>query len=234
MANADTAELNKFNQLADNWWDPEGEFKTLHEINPLRLDYILNHSGSLKDKRVVDVGCGGGVLSESLARQGAEVTGLDLADDVLNTAKKHAQSQQLSINYQLLAVEDWAEKHAAEYDVVSCMEMLEHVPDPAKVISACCKLCKPGGHIFLSTISRTAKAFFMAIVGAEYLLRLLPRGTHEYAKFIRPSELAGWIRQNNLMLKDISGMHFDALSGNHSLTQDVSVNYLMHCIKPNE
>lgn len=231
MTNVDINELNKFNRLADHWWDSSGEFKTLHDINPLRLDYIVQQAGNLQGKQIVDVGCGGGILSESLTQQGAAVTGLDLAEDVLQAAKLHAQAQKLDINYQFIAVETMAEQQAGQFDIVSCMEMLEHVPNPAAVIAACAKLCKPGGQLFFSTINRSAKAFFMAIVGAEYLLQLLPRGTHEYAKFIRPSELALWARDNKLVVNDIRGMHYNPLTGQASLNDDPAVNYLMHCHK---
>lgn len=230
--NADPAELAKFNRLAGRWWNSEGEFKPLHQINPLRLDYIETRSNGLADKNVLDVGCGGGILSESLARRGAKVTGIDLAEDALAIARQHANSQNLEIDYRNIAVETLAAQTPGYYDIVSCMELLEHVPDPAAIVAACAALCKPGGQVFFSTIDRNPKAFLLAIVGAEYLLNLVPRGTHHYEKFIRPSELANAARRANLNVEDISGMRYDPLRGRHTLTRDTGVNYLMHCDKP--
>lgn len=230
--NADTAELDKFNRLADQWWDPEGEFKTLHVINSLRLEYVIERAGPLQDRAVVDVGCGGGILSESMARAGAAVTGLDLAEDALAAARAHAEGENVAVDYRAQSVESLADEAPGRFDLVTCMEMLEHVPDPAAVIAACAGLCRPGGHVLLSTINRTPKAFFLAIVGAEYLAGLLPRGTHEYAKFIRPSELAAWSRAAGLEVADIRGMRYNPLNSTCRLTGDVSVNYLMHCRKP--
>lgn len=236
--NADAGELAKFNRLADQWWDPEGEFKPLHAINPLRLKYMETRIGGFTGKRILDVGCGGGILAESMAAQGAEVTGIDLAEDALNAAREHAQTRAVKIDYSLAAAETLAAQvtelgAVAQFDVVSCMEMLEHVPDPTTVVSACATLCKPGGHVFFSTINRHPKAFLLAIVGAEYLLRLLPRGTHSYEKFIKPSELATAARRAGLPVQDISGIRYDPLQGRHSLSRDIAVNYLMHCHRPN-
>jgi 2-polyprenyl-6-hydroxyphenyl methylase/3-demethylubiquinone-9 3-methyltransferase len=232
--NADAGELAKFNRLAAQWWDPEGEFKPLHAINPLRLQYMESRIGGFAGKRILDVGCGGGILAESMAAKGAEVTGIDLAEDALNAAREHAQTRAVTVDYLLTSAEDLAarnEKSGAEeqFDAVSCMEMLEHVPDPATVVAACARLCKPGGHVFFSTINRHPKAFLLAIVGGEYLLRLLPRGTHSYEKFIKPSELATAAGRAGLQVTDISGIHYDPLRGRHSLNRDVTVNYLMHC-----
>ena len=234
MNNVDTSEINKFDRLAEQWWDLGGEFKTLHEINPLRLNYIEHHSGGLRDKNIVDVGCGGGILAESLAKGGAKVTGIDLAADTLSAAGTHAESQNLNIDYQRIEVETFAREHAGQFDIVSCMEMLEHVPDPKSIVAACAALCKPGGQLFFSTINRSAKAFLAAIVGAEYVLKLLPRGTHDYLKFIRPSELAAWARQAMLDMQDLSGVHYDPFRGKHAINDDISVNYLMYCRKRNE
>lgn len=236
--NADAGELAKFNRLADQWWDPEGEFKPLHAINPLRLKYIETRIGGFAGKRILDVGCGGGILAESMAARGAEVTGIDLAEDALSAAREHAQTHAVKVDYSLTSAETLAARAtesgaAGQFDVVSCMEMLEHVPDPATVIAACATLCRPGGQVFFSTINRHPKAFLLAIVGAEYLLRLLPRGTHSYEKFIKPSELATAARHAGLLVQDISGIRYDPLRGRHSLSRDIAVNYLMHCHRPN-
>lgn len=232
--NADAGELAKFNRLAGQWWDPEGEFKPLHAINPLRLQYMETRIGEFAGKRIVDVGCGGGILAESMALRGADVTGIDLAEDALNAAREHAQTQSLEIDYRLVAAEALAAQVTksgadGQFDVVSCMEMLEHVPEPATIVMACARLCKPGGQVFFSTINRHPKAFMLAIVGAEYLLRLLPRGTHSYEKFIKPSELATASGRAGLQVRDISGIRYDPLQGRHSLSRDINVNYLMHC-----
>lgn len=228
MSNIDQAELEKFDSIAENWWDPEGEFKPLHAINPLRLDFIHSHVEQLSDQSILDVGCGGGILSESLAKQGASVTAIDMAEGVLNIAKQHALEQQLEIDYQLSTAEDFATKHAAAFDVVTCMEMLEHVPDPASVVQACAKLVKPGGLVFLSTLNRNLKSFLMAIVGAEYALQLVPAGTHEYGKFIKPSELDRALRANHLRSLDITGIRYHPLQQSYSLDRtDIDVNYLL-------
>lgn len=225
--NFDQAELNKFNDLAAKWWDKSGDFKPLHEINPLRLNYI-NERVSLQGKKVLDVGCGGGILTESMARLGAEVTGIDMGDKALNVAKLHRLESDLEINYQLITAEEFSETHANSFDVVTCLEMLEHVPDPSSVISACKKLVKDDGDVFFSTINRNPKAFLFAVVGAEYLLNMLPHGTHSYAKFIKPSELNRWSLEAKLDLQNITGLHYNPLSRMYSLGDGVDVNYLAH------
>lgn len=226
-ANVDHAEVGKFEQLASRWWDRHSEFKPLHDINPLRLNYIDGIAG-LSGKRVLDVGCGGGILSESMAAKGAEVTGIDMGEAPLEVARLHLLESGLDVTYRRAPAEELAAAEPASYDVVTCMEMLEHVPDPGSVIRACHALVKPGGHVFFSTINRNPKAYVFAIVGAEYLLRLLPKGTHDYARFIRPSELAGWAREAGLEVRDISGMTYNPLTQVYRLDKsDVSVNYLM-------
>lgn len=224
--NADPAELAKFSELAHRWWDPESEFRPLHQINPLRLDWI-NALCGLSGKRVLDVGCGGGILADSMARKGAEVLGIDLASKALRVAQLHAlEAQTPNIQYREIAVEALAQEQPASFDVVTCMEMLEHVPDPASVVKACAGLVRPGGWVFFSTIHRNAKAFMLAIVGAEYLLNMLPRGTHEYAKMIRPSELAAACRQAGLDLRSTKGLEYNPLTKRYTLSNDTSVNYL--------
>ena len=228
--NVDAAEIAKFEALAERWWDPKSEFRPLHDINPLRLNYI-NERVSLKGKKVIDIGCGGGLVSEGMARLGATVTGVDLGEAPLAVARLHAQKDGIEVEYLNITAEEIAAERAGQYDAVTCLEMLEHVPDPGAVIAACAKLVKPGGQVFFSTINRNPKAFALAIVGAECILRLLPRGTHEYAKLIKPSELAGWARDAGLQLKDTCGMQYNPFTANASLNRDVSVNYLVHCIK---
>ena len=225
--NVDQAELQKFAALAHRWWDPNSEFKPLHEINPLRLDYIDRHAG-LQGKRVLDVGCGGGILSESMSARGADVTGIDLGEKALKVAQLHQLESGARVNYRLVAVETMATEQPASYDVVTCMEMLEHVPDPAAVIEACAKLVKPGGSVFFSTINRNPKAYLFAVLGAEYILNMLPRGTHAYEKFIKPSELSHWARVAGLTTNDIKGMSYNPLTKQYRLGNDVSVNYLMY------
>ena len=226
-ANVDHAEVGKFEQLASRWWDRHSEFKPLHDINPLRLGYIDGIAG-LAGKRVLDVGCGGGILSESMAAMGAEVTGIDMGEAPLEVARLHLLESGLEVDYQRIPAEALADSAPGSFDVVTCMEMLEHVPDPSSVIRACHTLVKPGGHVFFSTINRNPKAYLFAIVGAEYVLKLLPRGTHDYAKFIRPSELATWAREAGLEIHDICGMTYNPLSQTYRLDEaDVSVNYLM-------
>lgn len=230
MSNVDQTEIAKFESIANKWWDLDGEFKPLHDINPLRLNYI-NERASLAGKNVLDVGCGGGILSEGLAQRGAQVTGIDMGEANLQVAKEHAETQGLEIAYQHISVEDLAAKQPASYDVVTCLEMLEHVPDPASIVQACATLVKPGGHLFFSTINRNPKSYAMAIVGAEYVLNLVPRGTHDYMKFIKPSELSRWARAAQLNVKDVSGMSVNPLNMTFKITQDVDVNYFMHCSK---
>ncbi|MBI5889836.1 MAG: bifunctional 2-polyprenyl-6-hydroxyphenol methylase/3-demethylubiquinol 3-O-methyltransferase UbiG [Nitrosomonadales bacterium] len=228
MSNADPIELEKFSQLAHKWWDPNSEFKPLHEINPLRLDYI-DRIAALSGKEVLDVGCGGGILTESMADRGAKVTGIDLADKSLQVAKLHLLESGKQVEYRKVAVETLAAERPAHYDVVTCMEMLEHVPDPAAVVAACAKLAKPNGHVFFSTLNRNPKSYLFAILGAEYVLNLLPRGTHDFAKFIKPSELAQWCRDAELNVSDITGMSYNPLNQSYSLGRDTGVNYLVAC-----
>ena len=226
--NADPAELAKFSDLAHRWWDPESEFRPLHQINPLRLAWIEQLAGGLSGKQVLDVGCGGGILADSMARKGAEVLGIDLATKALRVAQLHALEAQTSgVTYREVAAEALAAESPARFDVVTCMEMLEHVPDPASVVAACSTLVKPGGWVFFSTLNRNPKAFLFAILGAEYVLNLLPRGTHEYAKFIRPSELASHCRRADLALEHSKGMAYNPLTRRYWLNQDTSVNYLL-------
>jgi 2-polyprenyl-6-hydroxyphenyl methylase/3-demethylubiquinone-9 3-methyltransferase len=224
--NADPAELAKFSELAHRWWDPESEFAPLHDINPLRLQWIDGLAG-LAGKRVVDIGCGGGILADSMARKGAKVLGVDLAGKALRVAKLHAlEAGTPDVEYREVSAEALAEEQPEQFDVVTCMEMLEHVPRPESVVQACAKLVKPGGWVFFSTINRNPKAFLFAIVGAEYMLNLLPRGTHEYLKFIKPSELAGWARGAGLGLQQTQGMEYNPLTRRYWLSGDTSVNYL--------
>ena len=225
--NADPAELAKFSDLAHHWWDPESEFKPLHQINPLRLDWI-HALADLNQKRVLDVGCGGGILADSMARKGANVTGIDLASKSLRVAQLHAlETGTPNIQYREISVEALAQEQPASFDVVTCMEMLEHVPDPGSVVRACAELVKPDGWVFFSTLHRSAKAFMLAIVGAEYVLNMLPRGTHEYAKMIRPSELAASCREAGLDLVGTKGMEYNPITQRYALTTDTSVNYMM-------
>ncbi len=224
--NADPAELQKFSDLAHRWWDPESEFKPLHQINPLRLDWIDN-AARIADKRVVDIGCGGGILAESMATRGAQVTGVDLSEKALGVARLHLFESGQNVDYRLISAEDLAREAPASFDVVTCMEMLEHVPDPASTIRACATLVKPGGQVFFSTLNRNLKAYLMAVVGAEYVLNLLPKGTHEYAKFIKPSELARYVREAGLDVEELVGMNYNPFSKVYSLGRDTDVNYLM-------
>lgn len=230
MANVEVAEVNKFAELAHQWWDLQGVFKPLHQLNPLRLNYIDSRI-SLAGKQVLDVGCGGGILSESMAQRGAQVLGIDLAEKSLQVAQLHALETNVQIEYRCVAVEALAQEKPQAFDVVTCMEMLEHVPDPASVVRACAALVKPGGHVFFSTLNRNAKAYLMAVVGAEYVLNLLPKGTHDYSKFIKPSELAAWMRQSALELQHQTGVTYHPLSKQYALTVDTSVNYMLHAIK---
>ena len=229
--NADELELQKFGDLAHKWWDKNSEFKPLHAINPLRLNWIDGLIG-LKGKRVLDVGCGGGILSESMYFKGAEVTGIDLGEKALNVAKLHQLESGAKVDYQYIAVEELATQQPASFDVVTCMEMLEHVPDPAAIITACARLVKPGGSVFFSTINRNPKAYLFAVLGAEYVLNLLPKGTHDYAKFIKPSELASWARIANLDIHTMRGMSYNPITKHYSLGDDVAVNYMIHTTLP--
>lgn len=230
--NADPAELAKFSELAPRWWDPDSEFRPLHQINPLRLDWI-NQLSPLEGRKVLDVGCGGGILSDSMARKGAEVTGIDLASKALRVARLHAlEAETPRVQYREISVEELANECPESFDTVTCMEMLEHVPDPQSVVAACARLVKPGGWVFFSTINRNAKAFALAIVGAEYLLKMLPQGTHEYAKFIRPSELASACRQAGLDVLHTRGMQYNPVTGRYWLSGDTDVNYLFATRRP--
>ena len=226
MMNVDPVELQKFSELAHRWWDPQSEFKPLHDINPLRLDYIDQMAG-LKGKRVLDVGCGGGILSEAMAAAGATVTGIDLGDKPLKVAQLHLLESGLTVEYRNITVEDLADEQPGQYDVVTCMEMLEHVPDPASVVNACARLVKPGGKCFFSTINRNPKSYLFAILGAEYVLNLLPRGTHDYARFITPAELARYCRRAELNTGHLIGMAYNPFTRIYSLVADTSVNYIL-------
>jgi len=227
--NIDLDEVEKFGSLAARWWDKDSEFKPLHDINPLRLNYIKEqYGGSIKGKRILDVGCGGGILCESLALEGAEVVGIDLAEAGLEVAKLHLLESGLDVNYQKITAEEFAESNAETFDIVTCMEMLEHVPEPSSIIKSCSKLAKPQGRVFFSTINRNPKSYFFAIVGAEYVLNLLPKGTHNYEKFIRPSEIDKWARRNNLSIASMIGMTYNPITKRYKLEKDVSVNYLTH------
>ena len=229
--NTDAAEIAKFEALASRWWDPQSEFKPLHEINPLRLDYINERCDGLDGKTVIDVGCGGGILAESMVTKGATVTGIDMGEAPLKVAKLHGLECGINVEYQQTTAEAMAEQHPNQFDVVTCMEMLEHVPDPSSVIASCAQLVKPGGTVFFSTINRNPKSYLFAIVGAEYLLRLLPKGTHDYAKFIRPSEMESWARHAGLKMRNLTGMTYNPLTQQYALGRDLDVNYLAHCIR---
>ncbi len=230
--NVDPLEIQKFADLASRWWDPDSEFKPLHAINPLRFNYIREHSGDLSGLKILDVGCGGGILSESLCKEGAAVTGIDMGDAQISVAKLHALETGLDINYQKIAVDELASTHAGEFDIVTCLEVLEHVPDPAAIIRSCKDLVRPGGDVYFSTINRNPKAWLFAIVGAEYILRLLPKGTHDYKKLIKPSELDNWMRAAGLDLCHITGMHYNPLRDTYRLGPGVDVNYLLHGKRP--
>lgn len=231
--NVDHAEIDKFEQLASRWWDPESEFKPLHEINPLRLEYV-NKIAPLQGKKVLDVGCGGGILSEGMAQLGAKVCGIDMGKAPLDVARLHLLESGLDIDYRQVSVEQLAAEQQGEYDLITCMEMLEHVPDPASVIQACAKLVKPGGQLVFSTLNRNPKSYLFAIIGAEYILRLLPKGTHDFNKFIRPSELDSWLRQAGLTSSDIIGLIYNPLTGSYKLDQNVDVNYMVACCRESD
>ena len=228
--NADPAELQKFSALAAKWWDPTSEFKPLHEINPLRFAWI-DGLAALAGKHVLDVGCGGGILAEAMAQKGAAVTGIDLAEKSLKVAELHRLESGVEVKYECISAEDLAARAPATFDVVTCMEMLEHVPDPASVVRACATLVKPGGHVFFSTINRNPKSYLFAVLGAEYILNLLPRGTHDYMKFIKPSELSRFCRAAGLEVRELTGMHYNPLTNRYWLERDTGVNYLMHAVK---
>ena len=232
VMNADPLELQKFSDLAHRWWDPTSEFRPLHEINPLRLEWI-NALAPLAGKRVLDVGCGGGILAEAIAKKGANVKGIDLSEKALKVAELHSLESEVQVSYELIAAEALAAREAGQYDVVTCMEMLEHVPDPSAIVQACATLVKPGGRLFFSTLNRNPKSYLFAIIGAEYMLRLLPRGTHDYAKFIKPGELSQFARNANLEVHTLKGMTYNPLTKIYSLNHDTDVNYLMACSKPN-
>jgi len=226
--NVDPSEIAKFESIAQRWWDLDGEFKPLHEINPLRLDFINNKCNGLFDKKTLDIGCGGGILSESMAKLGAQVTGLDMGAEPLNVAKLHSLETGVKLDYVQSTAEEFAETHPESFDVVTCMEMLEHVPDPASVIAAVSKLVKPGGKVFFSTLNKTVKSYLFAIVGAEHILKMVPKGTHDHKKFIKPSTLISWAEHNGLKVKASTGLNYNPLSGQYTLNQDVSVNYILY------
>ena len=230
-ANVDPTEQKKFDDIASTWWDLDGESRPLHDLNPARLAYISERV-SLRDKDVVDVGCGGGILSESLARQGARVTGIDVAEKALSVARLHLYESELVVDYQQTTAESWAEENAGKAHVVTCMEMLEHVPDPGSVVTACANMLAPGGHLFMSTLNRTPMSFAVAILGGEYISRIIPRGTHQYDRFIKPSELCAWLRQAGMNVEDISGIHYNPLERTARTGGHVNVNYLIHASKP--
>jgi 2-polyprenyl-6-hydroxyphenyl methylase/3-demethylubiquinone-9 3-methyltransferase len=228
--NVDPTELDKFSALASRWWDPEGEFRPLHEINPLRLQWI-DERANLAGKKVLDVGCGGGILAEAMAGRGAQVTGIDLGGKSLRVAELHLLQSKAAVTYEEASAEQFAEHHAGEFDVVTCMEMLEHVPEPSSAVLACARLARPGGQVFFSTINRNPKSYLFAVIGAEYVLRLLPRGTHDYARFIKPSELSRWARAAGLRVAEVIGMTYNPLTRRYRLEADCDVNYLLRCVR---
>jgi len=229
--NVDHQEIAKFEAVASRWWDLEGEFKPLHRINPLRLNYIQQRADGVFGKKILDVGCGGGILAESMAREGAEVTGLDMGAEPLQVARLHSLETGIKVTYVQETVEQHADEHAGLYDIVTCMEMLEHVPDPRSVVLACAKLVKPGGHVFFSTINRNNKAWLMAVIGAEYVLKMVPKGTHDVKKFIRPAELIGWIDETPLRERNMIGLHYNLLTDKFKLAPNVDVNYMVHTVR---
>jgi len=228
FSNVDPVEVAKFEAMSTRWWDKDGEFKPLHDLNPARLHYIKTHSNGLAAKKILDVGCGGGILAESMAHEGAEVTGIDMGDANLTIARMHLYESAEKVSYEKITVEQLAAREPACYDIVTCMEMLEHVPDPGSIINACRQLVKPDGHIFFSTVNRNAKSYALAIIGAEYIMKLLPKGTHDFKKFIRPAELDQWIRAAQLKTQHISGMSYNPFTGHCSLSNDMDINYLVH------
>jgi 2-polyprenyl-6-hydroxyphenyl methylase/3-demethylubiquinone-9 3-methyltransferase len=228
--NADPLELEKFSALAHRWWDPNSEFKPLHQINPLRLDWI-DSLAPLAGKSALDIGCGGGILAEAMARRGARVKGVDLSDKALKVAQLHSLESRVEVDYEAVSAEDLAARSPAAYDVVTCMELLEHVPDPASTVRACARLARPGGHVFFSTINRNLKSYLLAVIGAEYVLKLLPKGTHDYARFVKPSELARHCRDAGLAVREIIGMTYNPLTRTYALGADAGVNYLVHCAR---
>lgn len=232
MSNIDVNELAKFDQLASTWWDKEGEFKSLHDINPLRVELINQHASGLMGKNVIDVGCGGGLLAESMAQLGANVTGLDMVQASLDVAKLHTLESGVKVKYELATAEDWSSQNSEKYDVVTCLEMLEHVPDPASVVKACADLVKPGGKVIFSTLNRNVKSYLMAIVAAEYVLKMVPKGTHEHAKFIRPAELVSMVEKTELQPDIMTGLHFNPLLQSYYISQrNIDVNYFVVCSK---
>lgn len=229
--NVNPEEIAKFEKVAHQWWDLDGDFKPLHQINPVRRQFIIQHLGDIFGKTVIDVGCGGGILAESLAKLGANVTGIDMGEEPLNVAKLHALETGISVNYQKIPAEQYALEHPESLDAVTCMEMLEHVPDPASIIKACADMVKPGGYVFFSTLNKTIKAYLLAIVAAEKVLKLVPDGTHEHDKFIRPSQLIGWAENYGLKCIDAAGIHYNPLTENHKLINSLDVNYILCCQK---
>lgn len=223
--NVDKNEIEKFDKMAEQWWNPKGPMKPLHQLNPLRLDFIKQNT-SVSNKRIVDIGCGGGILSEALARDGGLVTGIDQSEDALGAAMQHAKTHQVNLDYLAITAEEFSQQKAEQFDVVTCLEMLEHVPEPASVIQACAQLLKPGGKVFFSTLNRNLKSFMMAIVGAEYVLKLLPRGTHEYAKFLKPSEINQFAENTGLKLVELTGIHYNPIMQSFKLKSNVDVNYI--------
>lgn len=230
--NVDSQEIAKFEAIASHWWDPHGDFKPLHQMNPLRLEWISDHCDGLFGKQVLDVGCGGGILSESMAKQGAQVLGVDMGHEPLQVARLHALEQNVKLDYQRITVEELAEQRPASFDVVTCMEMLEHVPDPASIVRACAKLAKPGGKLFFSTINRTKQSWLLMILAAEQVLKIVPKGTHDHAKFIRPAELIRCCDSADLLTKQLKGVRYNPLTEHFKLSDDVSVNYQIFCEKP--
>ncbi|MDG1751789.1 MAG: bifunctional 2-polyprenyl-6-hydroxyphenol methylase/3-demethylubiquinol 3-O-methyltransferase UbiG [Thalassotalea sp.] len=229
--NVNPEEIAKFEKVASQWWELDGDFKPLHQINPIRRQFIIQHAQNIFDKNIIDVGCGGGILAESLAKLGANVTGIDMGEEPLNVAKLHALESNVKVDYQKITAEEKAEQHPEHYDVVTCMEMLEHVPDPASIIQACSKMVKPGGFVFFSTLNKTIKSYLLAIVAAEKVLKLVPDGTHDHEHFIRPSQLISWAEANDLKCIDAAGIHYNPITENHKLIESLDVNYILCCQK---